>query len=62
MNSPKKNPNNESLIKEFLANGGTIKICKPKLAPKRRLTSGKVHTRDQLKTFIDPRSSRTKVA
>lgn len=57
-----KSSNTELLIAEFLSNGGSITICKPKLAPKKRITSGKSYTRDQLRSFLGSRALQSKVA
>lgn len=48
----KKIQSTQQLINEYFAIGGVITICKPKLAPKRRLSKRTIFTRDQMNAAI----------
>lgn len=45
----------EQLVAKFLADGGVVTICKPKLAPKRRASKKSVFTRDQIRSALGHR-------
>lgn len=47
--NPKNNSSLQLMLTEYFQAGGVITKCKPRLAPKRRASSGKIFTLDQAK-------------